>query len=617
MRLSSGSAGLLLAIGSLLAVSVLSRPAHHHRVTSPPSSIPLPGPAPLWKWSSVVSPGQLDDLLDEVMSVDRHPLRLTLSNSGRRLAFIRGTEAGRAAFILNLTSRETLRLPLAGDAANIYGWSPDDAWLTLSESPKERLHEEHLILYDTHAGTMIRLTSTTGLLERGFVWLGDERYFFATRRAANADILYRTVGDWRLRTSHRARSTLDEFVPISNSKAAFGYDGNIHESDIDPPGSPAIVAVTHFSNGFDAFLGRWLRYNVRTRSFLFSSTPRDANLRYLYKSVPDRGELVRLDDEDTYNGQWLEDGEGYAYVGNTDNHFHLSVRSKQPSSSATLFAEGSVAGFKVSPRGDRIYVSGAMGIEPQGIWEYDVRTAKLQEVLPGSAGQYVMGHLSEPQEHKLVSRGGARVSFLVYPPVVGPRAATPWIANLTKHPLLISVPPRTDQAQRVWVTHSQLLANLGWYVVEVNYRGCDGYGKSYAAMAHDAEGAASDVLAVYHEVVQYPDVDPRDVSLGGRSGGAAIVSQILRQAPGLWRAVLLDHPGGVHLDQQDPHTFPPMLVITGDQDPSLPEVDALMSWGRTGGVKVDLVVQWASGHVNWNQSEARKAEKRWLQFLEE
>lgn len=562
----------------------------------------------------LVSPQELENLIENIMSVQKYPLWLNPNNSGSTLAYIRGTTSGRGVFLLNLNSNTTTRLQITNETPHTYGWSSDDQFLALSEAPAEDVNSEFLLSYDAKDNSISRLTSATGVVERTFIWLGEDNYYFSAKLQAT-NVVERYIGNWRSRTNHKTTTYLDEFAPMGENMGAFGYNGNIHSCAIDSTTNPPIKDLSHFTQGFDNFIGRWLRYSPQNQMFLFCSAPKGANWRYLYKYSPQTSELTKLNDEDTYNGQWLQDGEGYAFIGNRDNHFYLAVRPKQASEVTNLFVQGSVSSFKVSASGDKIYAAASEGIEPQGVWEYNLNTHALRCVVPGTTNQFVLSHLSEPREYKVESTGGVRVTYFIYPPPTGTNAVSLEIGNLKKHPVFINLPPGSDQAQKVWIAHSQLLANLGSYVVDVNYRGCDGYGKAYADLKNDDAGAAEDVMNVYRELLKDPAIDPKAITIGCRSSGVAIVSELLQQAPELWSAVLLDHPGGgIDYESLDPKKVPPLLITTGDQDPNLPWVNQFVSWAKSNGVKTKLIIEMNSGHVNWNVEQIKEAEKRWLEF---
>ncbi len=403
---------------------------------------------------------------------------------------------------------------------------------------------------------------------------------------------------------------------MSEWKAAYVRDKNIYTFEVAPKpsagdkwGKAKIERVSEFKTGdFDNL--RWLRYSPENGSFLFCSRPTNSNWRYLFKLDAGTKGVTQLTDEDTYNGQWLEQGKGFAYVGNTNNSFFLAVRGEGPGLATNLFANGSVANYVVSESGHRIYATASLGIEPQGIWEYDVVARTLREVVPGSTRSGSVCRWVEPQEFRARSFDGLEIPYFVVPPVevAGDSRSSPGeigAGGSKKYPVIVFLPPQSFQYQRGFEARSQMMANAGFYFVAVNYRGCDGYGKAYASL-DDANGAAKDVLAVCSELGKIPTVDSRNMFLWTSSSGSSAAFELLADAPELWRGAALISPVRWHDDGRwRPKQFPALLFTTGDQDPALPSLREFKAWASGNGVQAKFVVYNNSGHTTYNSDEVR------------
>jgi len=104
----------------------------------------------------------------------------------------------------------------------------------------------------------------------------------------------------------------------------------------------------------------------------------------LYRYTPATRQLDRVSAEDTYNGQWLERGQGYVYVGNSNGTFHLAVRPAERAGWTNLFTGGGVVNYTVAADGGRVFATAALGGEPHGLWEYDLAARALRPVLAGT-----------------------------------------------------------------------------------------------------------------------------------------------------------------------------------------------------------------------------------------
>ncbi|MDB6122081.1 MAG: Prolyl oligopeptidase family protein [Pedosphaera sp.] len=86
-----------------------------------------------------------------------------------------------------------------------------------------------------------------------------------------------------------------------------------------------------------------------------------------------------------------------------------------------------------------------------------------------------------------------------------------------------------------------MFANMGMYFLAVNYRGSDGYGKSFSQLSNNQD-ASKDVLLALKQVLLNKDADPKNVFLYSISSGAEIVYELLRSEPKLWRGAIVESP---------------------------------------------------------------------------
>jgi len=302
-------------------------------------------------------------------------------------------------------------------------------------------------------------------------------------------------------------------------------------------------------------------------------------------------------------------------VGNPNNHFYLAVRPGDASAATNLFGRGSLDHYSVAPDGERIYAVASLGVEPQGIWEYNVTNRVLRRVVDGLKTPFVATQLVEPLEFRVKSFDGLEIPCFLFRPV-GASALSSSNARRTKHPVVIYLPPPTLQFQRAFQGESQLFANLGFYFVAVNYRGCDGYGRNYAALKSTTD-QARDVLAVYETLVKEPGVDARNVFLYAVCGGEGSLEELLTQSPRLWRAVAVRHGVLAAFENFEPRKLPPMLLTIGDQDLSTGWRERFETWAHENHVETELLVHPNSDHngYNYKAGEQRIALARISEFF--
>ncbi len=559
---------------------------------------------------------QWEAALREIYSVEPMFRTLMPDNTGKNLAYLQPVENGRRLFLVNLESGAIKAISTSNEVSQIFGWSPDDRYLAYAEVSPELLpqartggsflNETWISVYGQTTGQSERLTTNSGAIEGSVAWLGTNTCFFSVTPIGK-DYSQKLVLDLATKTRRQVYNALSDFVLISSNRAGFIRNGNICECELTADKYPKPEAVSRFeTNAFDSL--RWLRFDGRSGNYFFCARPGTSNERFLFQFSPATQELKQLTHEDTYNGQLLREGTGFAYVGNSSNRFYLALRSPISSDDTSLFEGGSVVNYTVAPGGNRVYVTAASGMEPHGIWEYDLDTKKLRQIVSGTPAGFDTNKITMPVESRYKSADGVGVPYFVLPPASG-RAAR-------RSPVIVYLPPATWQFQKVFDLQSQLFARLGFYYVAVNYRGCDGYGRDYANLNNQA-AAAEDVLGILKELAaKNESFDTNNVFLCSQSSGEQLVNELLADHPSAWRGAVLDHPSGFDYGSRfQPSTLPPVMVISGDQDRYLPALQGFVASAKSNGAKVSLLVQTNTGHLNWKVAENRNTERKVVEFI--
>ena len=169
--------------------------------------------------------------------------------------------------------------------------------------------------------------------------------------------------------------------------------------------------------------------------------------------------------------------------------------------------------------------------------------------------------------------------------------------------------------QRSFGPRSQLLANLGFYFLAVNYRGVDGYGRNYSD-AYNPSNAAQDVLAAYQWLINNPGVDQNNIFIFSMSGGTPIVLELLHLTPEHWRGVAIDKPSSI----DNPSRFnaikmPPLLLISGDQDQALPSVNKFIEWTKNNSVPARIIIYTNAAHITYDLKSRKQSQKQVADFF--
>ena len=402
-----------------------------------------------------------------------------------------------------------------------------------------------------------------------------------------------------------------EIKPLKNTGA--GWDET----------SKAIQSITDFrTNDFTGL--QWINYSRATGNFLFCSRPKPADWRFLYRYDPARGRLTQLTREDTYNGQFLLDGAGFACIINTNNSFQLAVHPGPGAAGTNLFAAGNVVVYKVAPKGDKVYVAASLGCEPHGIWEYTVASQSLRKVMDGSPRPFQLSKIVEPEEFTVKSFDAVSIPCFLFPPAElagrpagAGRSLLHRLLPRVRHPAVIHIPATTGQFQRRFDHEAQLFANLGFYYAAINYRGCDGYGAAYSKLANIRD-AARDVMTLYEKLAANPDIDARNIFITTTSGGTAVLYQLLINHPRLWAGIAIDKAGRVEVNPRfKPEALPPIIMTIGTKDPNLDltEYNAFVVWAKTNQLDFRTVLQTNTEHSTYRLGARKLALQEFSDFF--
>ena len=576
-------------------------------------------------------------ILDELVAANPWIGGLSPDHSGNTLAFLLETEVGRRVFLVDLKTLTKQAVPTMNEVTIIYGWSSDDRYLAFAQIVPRPVNlrkdggkgvDVWLTIYDRQNDSFRRLTEQENVATTKFFWLTNESFLWANK------IIGANFAGWMLGTlqepnGEKVSDFIPELTPMTERMGVFGIN-DLSTLELKPlrrtptggdEESRTVRKISDFkTNDFTGLL--WLNYSVENSNILFCSRPKSSNWRYLFQYDPALQTLTQLSHEDTYNGQWLLGGQGFAYVINTNDSFHLAVRTATGTGNTNLFTQGSLEFYKATPKGDQVYAAAALGYEPTGIWEYTVTNQRLRKVVGGNSNTFEWSQIVQPRAVLLKSFDGVMTPCIFFAPAgLTNRAVAsghPLAARLrpkVKYPAVIYVPPMSSQFQRKFDGQAQILANLGFHYAVINYRGCDGYGAEYKKLANSRD-AARDVLNLYETLAADPNVDARNIFLTTSSAGTAVVAELLAMRPELWAGVVLDRPGfGPDVSRLEPSKLPPMLMVMGGLDKGFDSMQAFVSWAKTNQVDIRSLVFTNGDHGTYNSTERRETLRQMSDFF--
>ena len=464
-----------------------------------------------------------------------------LSPDGRNVAYLRDEGESRSLWLLPADGGAARQLSPRTQATGL-GWSRDGRWLFVF-APRTLSTLE----IATGAGIRVPLRGT------------DERRVMQVDLSQPAAVILRervrsgTTGRWRIvRMDARGRRT------------RLWEDAHwVHDVAIDARGR--LVALARFMGDHDAIDAvapggrlRELRRMKPMESASLLGVARDGGLLLSGDTGGDLRRVLRLDLDGTLRTLHV-DPEGEAdldevvldpsgteplvasYRGSVAATYGLgraraaidALRARFPGRDLGIdVGEGPRAQWLVSERASTLR-------DPR--WHlYDPATGRLRAILAGNAlvrRPLPEAALARKHPFDYTASDGMRVhGYLLLPPGVDP-ARAPLVAQVHGGPIN-HFPPGYDAV-------AQLLANRGYAVFQINFRGSTGYGRDYTFSAHGDFGngrVQQDIVEGVRYLLAQRIGDPDRVGIVGHSFGGYSTLQGLTFQPELFKVGVAGSP---------------------------------------------------------------------------
>lgn len=492
-------------------------------------------------------PRHLESILEETYFHGEIVTAPAENNAGTALIYARTIEKGIGIFKVDLDTLARTQIAAGGSSYNdrgksarLFGWSPDDRYLAFSTIEKND-ENRRVSICDGQSAKIVDAFEAPGSLLSGG-WLDNNSLFlFDNSRKLylynlDENRQFGNFGAKGLVSLSELATGAGSLVQDSDHSIAYIEGGNLWTLSV---GARSALQLTHLEK-FSISGG--LSYCPATGKYLFSVTNGDSEQPILCQFDPRAGSspVSPIDGCGNYQfkGQWIGNGDGVAYVGldgnrycvgivTGDSAFHTNLFTAPPFDpdhgfvNQNVFPEGKqvVRSISVSPKGDKIYVVASIEYKPLSIWEYNIASRELRDIVPINEKR-VYSHFVEPVQASITSSNGKTITYYYLPAA----RANPG----KKYPAVIDT-----YSDLGFQPNSEFLANSGIYYVTVNP-----YGQGFPKSATTPE----DALAVYKEILKNPNVDPKRIYLSGESLGTKTIASLLGQDPDIWRGAILLSP---------------------------------------------------------------------------
>jgi len=527
---------------------------------------------------------QLEEVAGEVVLEGEWNKSPVIDPVDSELAYARTTTGGRALFLMNIKTGAERRFSNRNEIAHPCGYSPDGRFLLFDDV---LTYADRIMLSD-------RSHPPDGPYAEGRMdnisWVSSNSFCFSYRGTNFGQLITLTPSAIQTNRFDTGMSVYG-MTPVRPNQVAWIRNSGICLLDVATGHHEDLTLENHEISACwsDTYAPEWFTYSPQNNEFLFCSWDK-SDWRHLYRLTKENQgwsfEQETKGGEHSYNGRWIQNGKGFAFIGNRTNHFYLAIRPDEQKGATNLFAGGHVFGYTVSWNGDTIYAIGSIGAEPLGIWEYTISSRTLRYV--GGRAKLSQAEPIPREEHWVSSFDGTKVPYYLLTPKN--------LEKRKKHPAIIFLPIWGMQNFPAWEMFSQFFANIGVFHVAVNHRGIDGYGKAYKEWG--VTDADKDVEAVYQDIVKTPNIDTSRIFLMTYSEAAIVANEVIEHYPGQWAGVI--NIAGVPPPREQVQTQRMrVFLFVGDQDTAEIKSDVMFfeSWAAANNVKAHVLHSDKTRHI--------------------
>ena len=256
----------------------------------------------------------------------------------------------------------------------------------------------------------------------------------------------------------------------------------------------------------------------------------------LYRSGGEGIEQVTTEQADLAHPQWLFDGSTYRLLGDGSI---VCVRCERGEEKLFVLDPGAAAlrdlglpftsfGWpSLSARGSEIAFTASSPASETAVVVFDLAGGETETVRTSSEESIDPAYVSTPRAIKFPTSGGASAHGFYYPPANadfdGPEGELPPLIVQSHGGPTSHTTPALDRELSFWTSR-------GIGVVDVNYRGSSGYGRSYREALRGAWGIVDtdDCIAAARHLTETGEVDgKRSAIRGGSAGGYATLCALV------------------------------------------------------------------------------------------
>jgi dipeptidyl aminopeptidase/acylaminoacyl peptidase len=466
------------------------------------------------------------------------------SPDGKTIVFVSNISGRNNLWLVPSTGGWPTQLTISDQRQISPVWSPDGKWIAY-QSDYDGDEQWDLFMVSPKTGQVVNLTNTRTISEESPMWSPDSRYLAYIVKPKTSSVYEIDIFDKLMReTKHLTSNTPADKMNVGpiwsrdgkwiayTQNQAKGTDSNIFVAEV-ASGTTTVLTPhegeqIHQANDFSPD-GKSLLITSNAANGYNNVGLLDIQSKKINWLTRDKWEIAA--------GQFSPDGKQITWTANLDGNSNIYLHDLATKKTAALPLP---AGWNTPGGADSAYTHDGANLlyyhngptAPRDAWVYSLATGKSHQVTHSLVAGIRSEDMVEPVLVHYSSKDGKwPLSAWLYVPYNMPK-------NGQNAAIVFVHGGPASQTVNAFNRFVQHIANQGYMVMALNYRGSTGYGKEFqqANLFDMGGGDLQDVLGAADWLKQTGFVDPKKLILMGGSYGGYLTMMGVTKAPDVWAA---------------------------------------------------------------------------------